>query len=1051
MHPEAADPFHVNMEAGNEIDNRVTDYLNVMKKVSLDTKLDEQSHNSSLRQKFLETLSASSDGSETREDEDIYERDINEDDDGSERDQTHSISYGYSKHDDDDDFDDIFDLSDEDEDEVANQDNYNESPQMLAREKDDQNSCLNTYSPFDALEAEDYKLPTNDDHNSDHHYTRGSPSLRHLEHHTSFDSQEEAADEKGDSKSTIPHSNVVDVFSNPNPDQMDDNFSQSTDGFEDDVETSQQIQRNNEQEADEGNDPFGFDQVSVEEVEQDEPHTPNEDHTSQLLEDHHQDGNDEAKVLDAFNDPFGFDQVSVEEVEQDEPHTPNEDHTSQLLQDHHQDGLENMSLNEHSLREGDENQHVQVEQQSFGNTDIFMDSAVSLDETNEGANTSDVFDSIPESEMSSNDVKLDQAASTEIRSNNDEEHREVLNSELQDIHNNAETSNEISGYEDYNRPKPERAESQNGSQNDGSRNDSQNDSLEDLLEEYSQEKKVDLYASFNAHSSPDIFEASSSLSSTPSHFMNNNDHVIATSDETFPDQNNFPHAIYSSENAKSERSNFAGNRLYNQGIQKQRKEAISRNYTHAKTDRKLNLSTRAYNERSATNTSSRNGSTSVYNRLYEQTRQKPPVTSMPTRRSISRINANQKSDSVYSRLYYSSKKTNVENDESITAVQSVYRSTSRTRSRNRDGMTASERLYNLAKKKRVLELEREKKRRDAELAKQRARSQSRSKSSSSPAYGQNNVDIYNRLYHLAKAKKDTNDEQISLERERKAQEVAMKTACVGKRNARDAHEGFSRLFSVSARNNSEGRKRRQEIEKKNRPRQPTPSRKISAKDASQLYNRGMVQKMNLELRKEDEGINMNYISPLLNPLVETDEDRSKSVSRSSSRQQAAAVTHCRTSSRIRTRSRLRAQSPSIRSPFSRTSEPATSSMNRSCTPNPSTRNSTPNRRLSSVVRNSRTHTPIREGVIPNTRTRSLTPSRVRRDSTPMRKQKQNSTRQMLRNLETQMHNSMKSVNGKIDADTVRSGSTKATSSSSEKTSFDHRVFLTPAKSQDYVF
>ena len=125
---------------------------------------------------------------------------------------------------------------------------------------------------------------------------------------------------------------------------------------------------------------------------------------------------DEAKVLDAFNDPFGFDQVSVEEVEQDEPHTPNEDHTSQLLQDHHQDGLENMSLNEHSLREGDENQHVQVEQQSFGNTDIFMDSAVSLDETNEGANTSDVFDSIPESEMSSNDVKLDQAASTEIRS-----------------------------------------------------------------------------------------------------------------------------------------------------------------------------------------------------------------------------------------------------------------------------------------------------------------------------------------------------------------------------------------------------------------------------------------------------------------------------------------------------------------------------------------------------------------------------------------------------------------------------------------------------------
>ena len=169
----------------------------------------------------------------------------------------------------------------------------------------------------------------------------------------------------------------------------------------------------------------------------------------------------------------------------------------------------------------------------------------------------------------------------------------------------------------------------------------------------------------------------------------------------------------------------------------------------------------------------------------------------------------------------------------------------------------------------------------------------------------------------------------------------------------------NRLYDRSKKKQIAGRQLREAIEKKHAPRAPTPSRKIRAEDASKMYDRTMMRKLSLELRREAEGINQQYVSPLLNPLVLREENRPESRSRPDSRIRS------RPDSRIRSRSRLRSP-PLPNHKTASTSLPVQSSTRRS---------STPNIRYS----NSRSLTPSNR--IPNTRVRSITPNRNRRYDT----------------------------------------------------------------------
>jgi len=162
-------------------------------------------------------------------------------------------------------------------------------------------------------------------------------------------------------------------------------------------------------------------------------------------------------------------------------------------------------------------------------------------------------------------------------------------------------------------------------------------------------------------------------------------------------------------------------------------------------------------------------------------------------------------------------------------------------------------------------------------------------------------------------------------------------------SVQETRASTNRLYDRSKKKQIAGRQLREAIEKKHAPRAPTPSRKIRAEDASKMYDRAMMRKLSLELRREAEGINKQYVSPLLNPLVLSEENRPESRSRPDSR--------------IRSRSRLR--SSPLPNPL-----PVQSNTTR--------RSSTPNIRYS----NSRSLTPSDR--IPNTRVRSLTPNRNRR-------------------------------------------------------------------------
>jgi hypothetical protein len=73
-----------------------------------------------------------------------------------------------------------------------------------------------------------------------------------------------------------------------------------------------------------------------------------------------------------------------------------------------------------------------------------------------------------------------------------------------------------------------------------------------------------------------------------------------------------------------------------------------------------------------------------------------------------------------------------------------------------------------------------------------------------------------------------------------------------------------RLYGRSKKIQEEGRQRRNSIAKAHAPRAPTPSKRIPVDKALEIYDRGMVQKACLEIKREEASIDP-YISPLLSP------------------------------------------------------------------------------------------------------------------------------------------------------------------------------------------
>ena len=82
---------------------------------------------------------------------------------------------------------------------------------------------------------------------------------------------------------------------------------------------------------------------------------------------------------------------------------------------------------------------------------------------------------------------------------------------------------------------------------------------------------------------------------------------------------------------------------------------------------------------------------------------------------------------------------------------------------------------------------------------------------------------------------------------------------------REANESGERLYNLSSNKQREGQERRERIAMSRKKKRPT-TKKISLERATGIYERGMLLKMNLEMKREDEG-HTPYVSPFLNPLV----------------------------------------------------------------------------------------------------------------------------------------------------------------------------------------
>ena len=376
------------------------------------------------------------------------------------------------------------------------------------------------------------------------------------------------------------------------------------------------------------------------------------------------------------------------------------------------------------------------------------------------------------------------------------------------------------------------------------------------------------YADMAAHS----IASSSSLSSKSAREMHFSRHRPEFSGSRVSKASGrIPSAIYPPPDTPKRRSSISnqdltGNRLYIQGIEAERKRALHMKHVSEKekSSRKLNLATRSYDMKARSKSTQRalrkeehnRSIQSVHDRLYGMAKHKrsSSSSSVSVRVSLSSDNYQPNSGDVYNRLYRKSQGRPHDNLERKNSKKSY---------KSYQGISTNERLYNLARKKRLLEMERERKRADDEKLKEVPAKMELATKSYVPLVPRalsntRGGSIHNRLYELSKQR--SHSRGISREHFSSSSSVSSRLSL----SSTEKNAVTDRLYGRSKKIQEEGRQRRNSIAKAHAPRAPTPSKRIPVDKALEIYDRGMVQKACLEIKREEASIDP-YISPLLSP------------------------------------------------------------------------------------------------------------------------------------------------------------------------------------------
>lgn len=216
----------------------------------------------------------------------------------------------------------------------------------------------------------------------------------------------------------------------------------------------------------------------------------------------------------------------------------------------------------------------------------------------------------------------------------------------------------------------------------------------------------------------------------------------------------------------------------------------------------------------------------------------------------------------------------------------------------RDSIDTCDRLYNEAKEQQLKHAIRIREKIDQENKVEPRKLKLATERSYTPMKTRpTNGNIHDHLYRLAKKK------ELKLKEEQEEMESSLKELVI---SPKELKEVSGRLYKRSLRLQEDGKKKREEIEKKHAPRAPTPSRRIPLSQASAMYERGLSHLAKTERKIEE----------ILNIPRESSFPKMKTQRRSSSTSRARSQTPSRRNSeRSTTPSRRQATSNEVNNTF----------------------------------------------------------------------------------------------------------------------------------------
>jgi len=318
------------------------------------------------------------------------------------------------------------------------------------------------------------------------------------------------------------------------------------------------------------------------------------------------------------------------------------------------------------------------------------------------------------------------------------------------------------------------------------------------------------------------------------------------------DNESIPSSIYSSPSYKVPR---AGQRLYLQGLEREKKKLLDRKKVmkDRQKSNKLELQTKSYVLKTRARAQS-----------APRERGNKPVYERRSYHSKRNMNVDRESGLNNNEADNSSMQSRSRSRSQSRRSQSRPRSMTPGRLREPRPMTPGSfkepghRLFDLAKKKKLIEEERKQKQIENETNYKPPKMRLATKRYM-PIQVRARDDelrsIHERLYDLSKQKQDNESLEKLL--------GSSNSGRTRKQVSEDVAQGrVYRYYSRSIWKQKEGRERRENIEKKLAPRLTVPTKTISVKDGIGIYERGMRHKINME-KKRIEHATQPYCSPLL--------------------------------------------------------------------------------------------------------------------------------------------------------------------------------------------